>query len=152
MRGGLARWAQLRGRSALVVVGALDGGTARAFAARVVAGDVLPMPVDATDAGRADVLVIIGRVSPRLAPVLVATRQRLAAGAVVLAFDTDDDAGPAVPADAVIDVDVVVRGAPPGDAALTAALDALRVAFTRADAAGPQAPPATVPDDPGAAP
>ncbi len=148
MKGGLAGWARLRGRSALVVVGALDGGAARAFAGRVVAGDVLPIPVDATDAARADVLVVVGRVSPRLAPVLVATRQRLAAGAVVLAFDTDDGhAGPAVPADAVIAVDVVVRGVPPGEAALTRALDALRGAFARADAAAPPARPAAAPDD-----
>ena len=53
MKGGLAGWARLRGRSALVVVGALDGDAARAFAARVVTGDVLPIPVDATDAARA---------------------------------------------------------------------------------------------------
>jgi hypothetical protein len=129
----LRRWVRLRGRSALVVTGALDGDAARAFADRVAAGGVLPIPVDADGPARADVLVVIGRVSRKLAPVLVAARRRLAPGAVVLAFDTDDAPHPAAArADDVIDVDVLVRGVPPDDAMLQRALAALDEAFMTA--------------------
>jgi hypothetical protein len=127
------RWIRLRGRSALVVTGALDGDAARAFAARLTAGELLPIPVDADGPRRADVLVVVGRVSRKLAPVLVSTRRRLAPGAVVLAFDTDDAPhAAAARVDDVIDVDVIVRGVPPDDAMLHRALAALDEAFIAA--------------------
>ena len=129
----LRRWVRLRGRSALVVIGTLDGDAARAFASRLGSGDVLPIPIDAGGPQRADVLVVVGRVSRKLGPVLVAARRRLAPGAVVLAFDTDDAPHPAAArADDVIDVDVVVRGVPPDDAMLQRALAALDDAFIAA--------------------
>ena len=136
---GLRRWVRLRGRSALVVVGALDGEAARAFAQRLAAGDVLPIPVDAERPALADVLVVVGRVSRKLAPVLAGARRRLAPGAVVLAFDTDDAPhAAAARADDVIDVDVVVRGVPPDDETLHRALAALDEAFVAArDRVGP---------------
>jgi hypothetical protein len=132
---GLWRWARLRGRSAYVVIGALDSDAARAFAARLCAGDALPIPVDAPGPRHADVLVIVGRVGPRLASALVIARRQLAPGAVVLAFDTRDPPLAAVASpDEVVDVDVVVRGMPPSDAMLARALAALAAAFDHADA------------------
>ena len=122
----LQKWAALRGRSALVVVGALASADARAFADRVVEGDALPLPTDATDPAHADVLIIIGRVSHKLAPALVALCAALPADARVLAFDDDDDVHYAVArADAVVDVDVLVHGIPPDEELLGRALDAL---------------------------
>jgi hypothetical protein len=127
---GLLRWARLRGRSAFVVVGALDGEPAGRFVARLRAGDVLPIPVDAIDIRHADVLVVAGRVSPRLAVLLRTARQRLVPGGVVLAFDTDDDdESTACRVDRVIEVDVLVRGMPPTEEMLGRALVALDDAF-----------------------
>jgi hypothetical protein len=129
----LGQWARLRSRSALVVVGALDGDAARAFARRLVAGDVLPIPIDAHDARSADVLVVLGRIGHKLAPALRATRRQIAPGGVVLAFDTAEPLHAiAQRTDDVIDVDVVVRGIPPGDAVVARALAALDRAFAHA--------------------
>jgi hypothetical protein len=126
LRARLARWRRLRGRSALVVVGALASDAARSFAARVAGGQALPIPVDAGSPARADVLVIVGRVTPKLASALSAARRQMGPDAVVLAFDEDDDDHHAAArADAVVDVDVLVRGIPPDEAALQRALDAL---------------------------
>ena len=120
------RWARLRGRSALVVVGSLASAAARDFADRVKEGDALPLPCDAHDPRQADVLVVVGRVSHKLAPHLVSLRQLLKADARVIAFDDDDDDVYAVArADAVVDVDVLVRGLPPDEGTVHRALDAL---------------------------
>ena len=120
------RWAKLRGRSALVITGALSSPAARAFAERVADGDALPLPTDAADPGQADVLVIIGRISHKLAPALVALCAGLPPSARVLAFDDDDDVHYAVArADAVVDVDVLVHGIPPDTETLGRALEAL---------------------------
>jgi NADH:ubiquinone oxidoreductase subunit B-like Fe-S oxidoreductase len=120
------RWAALRGRSALVVVGALSSPAARTFAERVVDGDALPLPTDAADPAQADVLIVIGRIAHKLAPALVALCSALPKNARVLAFDDADDAHYAVArADAVVDVDVLVEGIPPDDETLGRALDAL---------------------------
>ena len=122
----MQRWAALRGRSALVVVGALASPEARTFAARVVDGDALPVPTDAVDPQQADVLIVIGRISHKLAPALVALCASLPPGARVLAFDDVDDAHYAVArADAVVAVDVLVEGIPPDPATLDRALAAL---------------------------
>ncbi len=122
----LQRWAALRGRCALVVVGALSSPAARAFAERVTDGDALPLPTDARDPAQADVLVIIGRISHKLAPALLSLHGALPAGARVLAFDDDDDVHYAVArADAIVDVDVLVPGMPPDDETLARALQAL---------------------------
>lgn len=130
---GLRRWARLRGRSALVVIGALDGDAALAFVDRLASGAVLPIPIDAQRPGRADVLVVVGRISRKLAPVVVSTARRLATGAVVLAFDTDEAVSDgAVRVDELIKVDVLVRGLPPDDATLLRALSALDDAFIAA--------------------
>ncbi len=122
----LERWARLRGRSALVVTGCLKSTAARAFADRVEAGEALPLPTDARDPRQADVLIVIGRVSHKLAPHLVDLRAQLPADARVLAFDDDDDdVYAAARADAVVDVDVLVRGLPPDEGTILRALEAL---------------------------
>lgn len=122
----LERWAVLRGRSALVVTGCLSSAAARSFAARLEDGDALPLPTDARDPRQADVLIIVGRVSHKLAPHLVALRAELPDDARVLAFDDDDDdVYAAARADAVVDVDVLVRGLPPDEGTLLRALEAL---------------------------
>jgi Ni,Fe-hydrogenase III small subunit len=137
LRARLARWARLRGRSAFVVVGCLDSDAARAFADRLIAGDALSIPVDARRPERADVLVVVGRVTHKLAPVLVAAQRRMGPGAVVLAFDSDEPPHyAAAPADAVIAVDVLVRGLSPDDGALRRALAAVDAALAARAAAG----------------
>ncbi len=141
LRARLSRWRRLRGRSALVVVGALASDAARGFASRVAGGQALPIPVDAGSPARADVLVIVGRVTPKLAPVLSAARRQMGPDAVVLAFDEDDDDHHAAArADAVVDVDVLVRGIPPDEAALQRALDALQGRGAPARHDGPDHP------------
>lgn len=123
------RWARLRGRCALVVVGCLTSAAARSFAARVVEGSALPLPTDARDPRQADVLIVIGRISHKLAPHLVALRELLRPHARVLAFDDPADDAVAVyaaaRADAVVEVDVLVRSLPPDAAVLQRALVAL---------------------------
>lgn len=122
----LHRWATLRGRTALVFVGALGSAAARAFAERLVDGDALPLPTDAIDPEHADVLIVIGRVSHKLAPALVQLSASLPKNARVLAFDDDDEPSyAATRADAVIDVDVLVRGLPPDIKTIDRALQAL---------------------------
>jgi hypothetical protein len=65
-------------------------------------------------------------VSHKLAPSLVAARRRMSRGAVVLAFDGDDPPHyAAARADAVVAVDVMVRGLSPDDGALRRALAAV---------------------------
>ncbi len=120
------RWATLRGRSALVVVGCVATAAARDFADRVVDGSALPLPTDARDPRQADVLIVVGRVSHKLAPHLVELFQALPDDARVIAFDDDDDDVYAVArADSVVDVDVLVRGLPPDEGTLQRALVAL---------------------------
>jgi len=120
------RWARLRGRCALVVVGALPSAAARSFADRVVDGDALPLPTDARDPRRADVLIIVGRVAHKLAPHLVSLRGLMRSDARVLAFDEDDvDTYAVARADAIVDVDVLVRALPPDADMLQRALVAL---------------------------
>lgn len=122
----LERWAHLRGTSAFVVVGSLQSAAGAAFADRVVRGAALPLPTDAKDPRHADVLIVIGRVAHKLAPHLVALCERLPAHARVLAFDDDDDDVYACArADAIIAVDVLVRGIPPDEGAVARALTSL---------------------------
>jgi NADH:ubiquinone oxidoreductase subunit B-like Fe-S oxidoreductase len=96
-------------------------------------GDALPIPVDASGPWRADTLVVIGRIPRKLVAPLAAARRQLDTNGLVLAFDSAAEPHPALlSADAVIDVDVLVRGLPPDDDTLRRALDALTTLPVRA--------------------
>jgi hypothetical protein len=116
----LWRWWRLRSRRGLLVVGALPSAAAADFVARLRAGSVLPVPMDAEGPEDADVVVIVGQISAQFSLRLAGLRQRLPPGAVIVAFDV---AAP-VPvyavggADAVVDVDILVRALPPSAATI----------------------------------
>jgi hypothetical protein len=117
----LWRWWRLRSRRGLVVVGNLRSAEAVRFAEQVLAGEVFPVPMDAERAEDADVVIIIGKISPKLSLPLAGLRHRLPPGAVVIAFD-DDAAGAyaSVRADSVVDVDIVANALPPSPALIEA--------------------------------
>jgi hypothetical protein len=126
----LVRWARSRSRSAIAVVGALPGRAADPWAMH----RALPIgiPTDATDPRQADVLVVVGRISHKLAPFLVRTHAAMARPASVLLIELEPALGspprlyPTVAdVSAIIPVDVIVRGLPPTPRALARAFAAL---------------------------
>jgi hypothetical protein len=120
------RWARLRGRSALYVAGVLPDEAARSFFLALLRGDLLPVP-QALRAGRADLLVVVGDVPHKLAPVLLRAREAMAPPAQVLAFapKSSPRSYASAPACEVLAIDVLVSGLPPDQAALDRALDGL---------------------------
>ncbi len=121
----LWRWLRLRARRAFVVVGALPNEDAIAFVASLRNGDILPIPVDAATPEDADVIVVVGRVSPKAAAPIANLRHR-APQAVIVAIDEPTHATYAnAPAGAVLAADVVVSELPPSASAIDAVLDAI---------------------------
>jgi NADH-quinone oxidoreductase subunit B len=124
----VVRWARAKSRVGIAVVGALPGRDAEAWAQP----RALPIgiPTDAVAPRQADVLVVVGRISHKLAPFLVRTHAAMAQPATVIVIEMDSPAMPrmyATVADvaAIIPVDVVVRGKPPSPPTLMKALAAL---------------------------
>jgi coenzyme F420-reducing hydrogenase gamma subunit len=117
----LWRWWRLRSRRGLLVTGALPSSAAVDFVERLKAGAVLPLPLDAERPDDADVVLVVGRVSLKLALALAPLRQRLPHGALVVAIDEAPlplyAAGPATD---VLAVDLFVPGLPPPPAAIDA--------------------------------
>lgn len=117
----LWRWWRLRSRRGLLVTGALPSAAAVDFVERLKSGAVLPLPLDAERPDDADVVLIVGRVSLKLALALAPLRQRLPQGALVVAIDEAPlplyAAGPAAD---VLAVDLFVPGLPPPPAVLDA--------------------------------
>lgn len=128
--GPLVRWARARSRVGIAVVGALPSRDADAWASH----RALPIgvPTDATDPRHADLLVVVGRVSHKLAPFLVRTHAAMARPTAVLLVELEPPTPviarlyPTV-ADvaAIIPVDVIVRGLPPSPPAMKRALAAI---------------------------
>ncbi len=116
----LWRWWRLRSRRGLVVEGALPSLAAADFVSRLRAGSVLPVPMDAEGVDDADVVVVVGQISAQMALRLAGVRQRLPPGAVVIAFDlaTHGSCYAVGAADAVLEVDILVKALPPSDAAI----------------------------------
>lgn len=132
--GPLVRWARSRSRVGIAVVGALPSRNADAWASH----RALPIgvPTDAADPRQADLLVVVGRVSHKLAPFLVRTHAAMARPTAVLLVELEHPAAPshsAVPrlyptvadVSGIIPVDVIVRGLPPSPPAMQRALAAL---------------------------
>ncbi len=135
--GPLIRWARTRSRIGIAVVGALPSRDADAWASH----RALPIgvPTDATDPRHADLLVVVGRISHKLAPFLVRTHAAMARPTSVLLVELEplvlpgDTAPRGMPrlyptvADVagIIPVDVIVRGLPPSPPAMQRALLAL---------------------------
>lgn len=131
--GPLIRWARAKSRVGLAIVGALPGRDADAWATP----RALPLgvPTDAADPRQADLLVVVGRVSHKLAPFLVRTHASMARPTSVLVIELEPIGDERVPvprvyasvADvaSVIPVDVVIRGLPPTPDMIARALRAL---------------------------
>jgi NADH-quinone oxidoreductase subunit B len=132
--GPVVRWARSRSRVGLAIIGSLPGRDAEAWAAP----RLLPLgvPTDAPDPRQADLLVVVGRVSHKLAPFVVRTHAAMARPTSVLAVELE----PATARDGVVvprvyptvsniveivPVDVVLRGLPPSRVAMDRALAAL---------------------------
>lgn len=83
----LLLWAQRKSRVGLGVVGALPGADAATWAN----SRLLPigMPTDANAPRQADLLVVVGRISHKLAPFLVRTHAAMARPAQVLVVDLE---------------------------------------------------------------
>jgi NADH-quinone oxidoreductase subunit B len=128
--GPIVHWARSRSRVGLAVVGALPGRDAEPWA--VPRALPLGVPSDATSPRQADLLVVVGRISHKLAPFLVRTHAAMARPAAALVVELEETP-PLVPrlyasvADvaSIIPVDVVVRGHPPTAAMMERALRAL---------------------------
>ena len=127
------RWARTKSRVALPFIGAIPDSAARAFAdARTLP---IGVPADAPSPQHADLLVVVGRVSHKVAPVLQRVYAELARPCQVLHIDlhvasssTDDmplTYASVLDLAEVLPVDVVVRGAPPRSETLVRALAAL---------------------------
>ncbi len=120
-------WARKKSRVGLGVVGSLPDHTASAF----FEPRALPIgiPTDANHARHADVLVVVGRVSHKLAPFLVRTHASMARPAQVLWLDLEPARGRSYASvDNLADimaVDVVVRARQPTQQQLARALSAL---------------------------
>lgn len=142
--GPLVRWARMRSRVGIAVVGAVPSRDADAWASH----RALPIgvPTDATDPRHADLLVVVGRISNKLAPFIVRTHAAMARPTSVLLVELEPLAGapggssgtfdaalhgvprlyPTVADVAgIIPVDVIVRGLPPSPPAMQRALRAL---------------------------
>jgi hypothetical protein len=117
--GQLWRWWRLRSRRGYLVTGALPSPAANEFVERLQHGGVIPLPFDAERPDDADVVVIVGRISPKLRPHVASIRERLPPGALVVAIDDDGPVrSPSVPAVEVMTVDAQLIGLPPPPAAL----------------------------------
>ena len=131
--GPLMRWARSRSRVGIAVVGALPSRDADAWAAH----RALPLgiPTDAAGPRQADLLVVVGRISHKLAPFIVRTHASMARPTSVLLIELERAPTAALllprlyatvaDVTSIIPVDVVVRGVPPSPAALARALAAL---------------------------
>lgn len=129
--GPVMRWARARSRTGIAVVGALPSREADAWAAH----RALPLllPTDAADPRQADLLVVVGRISHKLAPFIVRTHASMARPTSVLWIELEPVGAAALPysyasvadVSGIIPVDVIVRGLPPTPAALARALAAL---------------------------
>ncbi len=129
--GPIMRWARRKSRVGVAVVGALPGRDAEAWAQP----RLLPIgvPTDAPAARQADLLVIVGRISHKLAPFVVRTHAAMSRPATAMVVELEPAEGILVPhlyagvADIsqIVPIDVVVRGHPPSAAMMQRALDAL---------------------------
>lgn len=133
--GPIVRWARARSRVGIAVVGALPSRDADAWASH----RALPIgvPTDATDPRHADLLVVVGRISHKLAPFIVRTHAAMARPTVVLLVELEPlivEGGPhrvqrlyptVADVAGIIPVDVIVRGLPPSPPAMQRALLAL---------------------------
>jgi len=119
-------WWRLRSRRGYLVTGALPSTAAVDFVERLRRGTVLPLPLDAERPDDADVVLIVGRVSLKMATALAPLRERLPPGALVVAIDEEPAplyaAGPAAD---VLAVDLFVAGLPPPPAAIAALVQRL---------------------------
>jgi hypothetical protein len=115
----LWRWWRLRSRRGYLVIGALPSPAAHDFVERLKHGAVLPLPFDAERPDDADVVVVVGRISPKLRPYLEDLRGRLPPGALIVAIDDDGPVRfPSVPVTDVLTVDAQLIGLPPAPAML----------------------------------
>lgn len=128
--GPLVRWARSRSRVGIAVVGALPSRAANDWATH----RALPIgvPTDAADPRQADLLVVVGRISHKLAPFIVRTHASMARPTAVLLIELEPVEvvlprlyATVADVSGIIPVDVVVRGLPPTPAALARALAAL---------------------------
>ena len=127
----LLRWARRESIVALPVIGSLPGAAMRDWSEE----PTLPidLPTDAASPRHADLLIVVGRISQKAAPVLMRLHAELARPCAVLVVDAERGFRP-VPAvyasvaslEEILPVDVVLRGAPPSPAAVARALDAIR--------------------------
>jgi NADH-quinone oxidoreductase subunit B len=132
----LSRWARNKSRVGLAVVGALPGPDAAAFSVP----RVLPIgvPTDAPSARQADLLVVVGRVSHKLAPFLVRTHASMAQPSQVLVIDLEPRPAllPRTYAsverlDQILPVDVVLESAHPHQTVIARAIAALDASGAR---------------------
>lgn len=128
--GPLMRWARNKSRVGLAVVGALPGSAAEGWA--VPRALPIGLPTDAPGPQQADLLVVVGRISHKLAPFLVRTHAAMArpTSVMVIELEAKDGVVPRLYATvgdiaSIIPVDVVVRGHPPSAAALARAVRTL---------------------------
>jgi NADH-quinone oxidoreductase subunit B len=126
--GPIAKWARTKSRVGIAVVGALPGRDAEPWSHP----RALPIgiPTDASTPRQADLLVVVGRISHKLAPFLVRNHAMMARPLNTMVIDLDDPADKklyATVADVagIIPVDVVVRGRPPSADVIERALHAL---------------------------
>ena len=126
--GPIARWARRRSRVAIAVVGALPGRDAEPWSHP----RALPIgvPTDANTPRQADLLVVVGRISHKLAPFLVRTHAAMARpmSAMVIELEGHNEKhlyASVSEVSAILPVDVVVRGLPPTPEPATRALAAL---------------------------
>lgn len=128
--GPLVRWARSRSRVGIAVVGALPSREADAWATH----RALPIgaPTDAADPRQADLLVVVGRISHKLAPFIVRTHASMARPTSVLLIELEPAElvlprlyATVADVTGIIPVDVVVRGLPPSPPAMARALAAL---------------------------
>lgn len=126
--GPVAKWARAKSRVGIAVVGALPGRDAEAWSHP----RALPIgvPTDANTPRQADLLVVVGRISHKLAPFLVRTHAAMARPMKTMVIDLDDPGEPklyATVADVagIIPVDVVVRGRQPSPELIARAVRAL---------------------------
>lgn len=128
--GPVVRWARARSRVGLAVVGAVPGRHAESWA--VPWSLPLGIPTDAADPRQADLLIVVGRISHKLAPFLVRAHAAMArpTSVMVIELEAEPRGFPllyATVADVaqIIPVDVIVRGLPPAPESIARALRAL---------------------------
>ncbi len=126
-------WARAASLSAIPFIGTVDRPEAAGWLEWTRPSSVGPAPGAATP-GQSDLLVIVGRVSQKLAPVLMRTHAAMAHPALVMwlpmcAAPVDGRArtyASIIDVTEVVPVDVVVHGCPPTDDALARGLAGLR--------------------------